>query len=455
MLTSDQLTLSQLATQQSENEGHLQQLCQKALSRAAELGAQQAEIWCSNSVGNSLEVRQGELETIEFNQDSHFGINVFYNQCKGTVSINDVSEAGILKGVQAAFNIANYTEADTFAGLADKSLMATSFKDLSLDHPNDLPIEHFIEQAIICEQAGLKVKNIKQSEGANFYNHRSVSIYANSHEFMGVNRSTRNSLSNSFIAENSSGMHRDGWYSHSRCLEDLQAASSIGKQAAERVVSKLNHGKARAGKFPVIFTPETARTIWGHLLSAIKGGALYQKSSFMLDKKGQLILPNNINIMEDPFILKGFGSCNYDSEGVRTKKRNIVSDGILQDYFLSSYSARKLGLESTASAGGIHNILIDSEQINQAELIKSIGTGLLVTEVMGQGVNIVTGNYSRGASGFWIENGEIQHFVQEITIAGSLTEMLRNIIAVANDIDSRSSILTGSIAIEGMTVATN
>ncbi|NVK20961.1 MAG: metalloprotease PmbA [Kangiellaceae bacterium] len=453
MGVASHLTLQQIAEQQNQTEQQLKDLAALALRLAQQKGAEQSEVWCYNTIGNSLEVRQGELETLEFNQDSHLGINLYFEQRKGTVSINDLTEAAIEKGVQAAADIARFTELDPYSGLAEKGLMATQFRDLSLDHPASIDIPQSIELAQSCEAAALDNPLTKQSEGASFYGHRSVSVYANSHDFVGVNRTTRYSLSNTVIAQNDKGMIRDGYYSLARNIDDLIPAQLIGQTAAKRVTDKLQQGKVASGKHPIIFSPEVARTLWGHLFSAIKGGALYQKSSFLLDMKGQQIVPDFINIHEDPFILKGLGSSNFDSDGVATYKRDIVRDGILKDYFLSSYSARKLGLSTTANAGGIHNIIVDSTCGSLEQLMRQIGTGLLVTEVMGQGVNIVTGNYSRGASGFWFENGQIKHFVQEITIAGNLADMLNNIVDVASDVDKRSSILTGSVAIEGMIVA--
>ena len=453
MATDKHLTLTEIAQQQASTEQQLRLMVQIALQQAADAGAEQSEIWCYNTVGNSIEVRQGELETLEFNQDSHFGINVYFGQRKGTVSINDLTEAAVHKGVRAACEIARFTEPDPYAGLADKTLMATEFRDLQLDHPNQLTIPQMVEAAKSCEAKALSDSRIKQSEGASSYSHRSVSLYANSHGFIGTNHTTRFSLSNSVIAETQNGMIRDGYYTSGRDVKDLLSPETVGEQAAARVISKLQQGSTPSGTYPVIFSAELARGLWSHMLSALKGGALYQRASFLLDKKDQQILPKFVQITEDPFIPKGFGSSNFDSDGVTTRKRNIVTDGVLKDYFLSSYSARRLGLQTTGNAGGIHNILIQPQELTLSEMMKQLGSGLLLTEVMGQGVNTVTGNYSRGASGFWFENGEIQHFAQELTIAGNLEQMLNNIVGIANDVDTRSSILTGSVAIDGMMVA--
>lgn len=451
--TNTHLSLQELAVQQGITEQQLKDLSQMALELAKAKGADQAEVWCYNTVGNSIDVRQGELEVLEFNQDSHLGLNLYFSQKKGTVSINDLTESAVRKGIDAACDIARFTEKDEYSGLADRALMAKEFKDLKLDHPSDLSIADMVDMAVLCEAAALEHPQIKQSEGASFYSHRSVSIYTNSHQFMGVNRTTRYSLSNAVIAESEQRMVKDNWYSMARCVGDMEDPSAVGSHAAKRVIKKLKRGKIQSGNYTVVFTPEMSRTVWGHMLAALKGSVLYQKSSFLLDKKEQIILPDFVNIIEDPFIEKGFGSSNYDSDGVATYKRDIVVEGTLKDYFLSSYSARKLAMKPTASAGGIHNIIVGDTGISLQSLLKQVGTGLLVTELMGQGVNLVTGNYSRGASGFWVENGEIQYYVQEITIAGNLTDMLKNLIAIADNIDTRSSIITGSIAIEGMTIA--
>lgn len=453
MAADKHLTLRQIAEQQAATEQQLRLMVQIALQQAADAGAEQSEIWCYNTVGNSIEVRQGELETLEFNQDSHFGINVYFEQRKGTVSINDLTEAAVHKGVSAACEIASFTEPDPYSGLVDKALMATEFKDLQLDHPNELTIPQMVESARQCEASALADSRIKQSEGASSYSHRSVSLYANSYGFIGTNHTTRFSLSNSVIAETDNGMIRDGYYTMGRDVDDLFAPEMVGEKAASRVISKLKQGKIPSGNYPVIFTAELARGLWSHMLSALKGAALYQRASFLLDKKGQLILPEFVQIEEDPFILKGFGSGNYDSDGVASKRRDIVVDGVLKDYFLSGYSARRLGLQTTGNAGGIHNVRVKSSDVSLQDMMQQLGSGLLLTEVMGQGVNTVTGNYSRGASGFWFENGEIQFFAQELTIAGNLEQMFKNIVAISNDVDKRSSILTGSVAIKEMMVA--
>ena len=452
-VNSNQLTLTQIAKQQEQTSELMQTIAQKVIESASQAGANQAEVWSYNTIGNSLEVRNGELETLEFNQDSHLGINVYFNQSKGTVSINDLTETAALQGLEAACNIAKHTEPDPYSGLVDKERMATDFKDLSLDHPDDLTVEDMLEVAKIAESTALQAEHVKQSEGANFYSHRSLSCYANSHGFLGMNRTTRYSLSNVLIGQTDKGMLRDGYYTLGREYGDLLSPSAVGQEASRRIKRKLTQGSCPSGNYPVVFSPEVARGLWSHLLGALKGGALYQRSSFMLDKLGQQVLPQGISITEDPFLLKGLGSSNFDSDGVATQQRTIVDEGVLDGYFLSGYSARRLGLETTGNAGGIHNIIIKSDKTALDKILKELGTGLLVTEVMGQGVNIVTGNYSRGASGFWFENGEIKHYVQEITIAGNLEKMFQSIVALGDDIDTRSSILTGSVAIEQMTIA--
>ncbi|RDX38287.1 metalloprotease PmbA [Kangiella sp. HD9-110m-PIT-SAG07] len=431
----------------------MKKISELVLSRAKTAGADDAEVWSYNTIGNSVEVRNNDLETLEFNQDSHLGINVYFEQRKGTVSINDLTETAALQGLEAACNIAKFTEPDPYAGLVEAARMASEFRDLSLDHPSSLTIDEMVESAKVAESVALKSQHIKQSEGANCYSHRSVSCYANSHDFCGFNKTTRYSLSNILIGETDKGMLRDGYYTLGREFRDLLSPEAVGKEASQRIQRKLKQGSCSSGKYPVVFSPEVARGLWSHLFGALKGGALYQRSSFMLDKLGESVLPKDISIIEDPFILKGLGSSNYDSDGVATAKRTIVDQGKLDGYFLSGYSARRLGMEATGNAGGIHNILVESSKQSLDSILKQLGTGLLVTEVMGQGVNIVTGNYSRGASGFWFENGEIQHYVQEITIAGNLEQMFQSIVAVGDDLDMRSSILTGSVAIDSMTIA--
>ncbi|GAA4362980.1 metalloprotease PmbA [Kangiella marina] len=448
-----QLTLAQIAEQQEQTSATMKQIAETVIAKAKKAGADAAEIWSYNTIGNSVEVRNGDLETLEFNQDSHLGINVYFEQRKGTVSVNDLTEAAAMQGLEAACDIAKFTEPDPHAGLVDKSRMATECRDLSLDHPAQLTIEDMVASAKEAEATALQSQYIKQSEGANFYSHRSVSCYANSHDFCGFNRTTRYSLSNVLIGQTEKGMVRDGYYTLGREFSDLLEAKSVGEEASHRIERKLKQGSCTSGKFPVVFSPEVARGLWSHLFGALKGGALYQRSSFMLDKLGDIILPQSISIIEDPFIAKGLGSSNYDSDGVATAKRTIVDKGQLDGYFLSGYSARRLGMEPTGNAGGIHNISIDGDKQPLDEILKELGTGLLVTEVMGQGVNIVTGNYSRGASGFWFEHGQIKHYVQEITIAGNLEQMLQDIVALGDDLDKRSSILTGSVALKAMTVA--
>lgn len=450
-----ELTLMQIAEQQKVTAIKLESLLKSALKKAKDAGADHAEIWCGHSAGHSIEVRNQEIETLEFNQDSHLSITIYKNQSKGSASINDVTEYGVEQGIEAALNIAKITEPDPYAGLADADRLVTQLQDLELLHPNNQSIQDTIEVAKISESSALSNKAVKQSEGTSATSHCSLSFYANSYDFLVQSSGSRYSLSSGVLGESSAGMQRDSYYTVARNVNDLLAPEAVGSEAARRLGNRLDIGKAQSGQFPVLFSPEMARSIWGHLLGALKGGALYQKASFLLDKKGMEIVPAFISMREDPFIKKGFASKNYDGEGVATYQRDIIRSGVLKDYFLGSYSARRLGLESTASAGGIQNILIDGASQSFDDLIASIGTGLLVTELMGQGVNLVTGNYSRGASGFWIENGEVQKFVQEVTIASNLNQMLANIRALGTDTDLRSSILCGSMIIDGMTIATN
>lgn len=450
-----ELTLMQIAEQQKEAAKKFERLLKSALKKAKDSGADHAEIWCGHSAGNSIEVRNQEVETLEFNQDSHLSITVYKNQSKGSVSVNDVTELGIQKGIEAALSIAKVTEPDPYSGLADKDRLVKELRDLDLLHPSNHSIRDSVEQAKAADARALENKAVKQSEGTTVSSHCSLSLYANSYDFLVQNSGSRYSLSSGVLGESSAGMQRDSYYSVARDFKDLLSPEQVGSEAATRLSKRLNIGKAKNGQFSVLFSPEMARSIWGHLLGALRGRALYQKASFLLDKKDTKIVPDFISLREDPFIKKGFASKNYDAEGVATYPRDIVRSGVLKDYFLGSYSARRLGLESTASSGGMQNILIDGATESFENLVASVGTGLLVTELMGQGVNLVTGNYSRGASGFWIENGEVQKFVQEVTIASNLTDMLKNIRALGQDLDLRSGILCGSMIVDGMTVATN
>nr|WP_256489353.1 metalloprotease PmbA [Pleionea sp. CnH1-48] len=432
----------------------MRNICERILELSKKHGATSAEVGVSQDAGLSIQVRDADVETVEFNQDSSFGITVFFDQSKGSATTTDTSDEAIEAAVAAACNIARYTSPDPYAGLADAALMAKDIHDLQLDHPTTKTVDDLIHLAKDCEAAGLAYdSSIRQSDGASVSSHRFIRVYANSHGFVGDSVSTRHSLSCMMIAEDAKGMQRDFWYTISRDFDKLQSAAAVGRKAAEKVVGRLGGRAVDTCKVPVLFAPDTARGLLGHFFGAIRGAALYRRSSFLVDTLGQPIFPKGIVIDERPHEIGGLSSASFDNEGVATFARNIVEDGILQGYILGSYSARKLGMTTTANAGGLHNTYINDTGHSFEDLLKMMGTGLLVTEVMGQGVNLVSGDYSRGASGFWVENGEIQHPVQEITIAGNLRDMFANVAAVGNDKDHRSSIVTGSILVEGMTLA--
>ena len=433
---------------------HLEHAAEIALFEAKKQGATAAEVGVSQSSGLSVTVRQSDIETLEHNNDKGLGITVYLGKSKASSSTTDFSPKAIADTVTAACNIAKHTQADEFSGLADPELMAIEFPDLLLHHEWDIDADRAIEIALECEQAGFDFnESISNSEGATVSSHDGGRVYANSHGFVGSTRGSRHSISASFIAKDDKGMQRDYWYSLARDAIDLECADGIGARAAERTLQRLNSRAIPTGTYPVIFATEVAPSLFGKLISAISGGALYRESSFLLDHLGKQIFPEFIHIHEQPHLLKGLGSANFDAEGVTTSARDIVQDGVLQGYVLSSYSARKLNMTTTANSGGVHNLTIDSGELDFVSLLKEMNTGVLITETMGMGVNIVTGDYSQGAAGFWVENGEIQYPIDEFTIASNLKEMFMGIQAIGSDVDKRSSTKTGSVWIEQMKIA--
>jgi PmbA protein len=419
-------------------------------------GASQIEVGVSKDIGLSVQVRNQDVETLEFNRDNNFGISVYFGHKKGIVTTSDLSTQALNQALEAACNIAKYTEADPCSGLADKELMATKPVDLALDHPMGITAEIAKDYALSCELAGLNASDkISQSEGASFSSHRNIRYYANSHGFSAATPSTRHSLSSVLIAQDKKGMQRDYWYDIARNVKDLQSAQQIGELAAQKVIARLDGKQLNTRKSPVLMTPDIARGLLGNLCSAISGASLYRQSSFLMDSLGKQLLPSFVDFVEKPLIIGGLASSWYDNEGLATKQQSIVEAGVLQTYLLDSYSARRLNMQPTSHAGGLHNLHVTSSDLDYQAMIKKMGTGLIVTDVMGHGVNLVNGDYSRGASGFWVENGEIQHFVEEITIAGNLKDMLANVVAIGNDVDHRSSMLTGSWLLEEMTIAGN
>ncbi len=436
------------------NDVELETLCQLALDEAKSLGATQADVDVSQESGLSVSVRLGEVETIEHNRDKGLGVTVYFGQHKGSSNTTDFSEAAVRQSVQAACSIAKYTTEDACAGLADAELMATEIPDLDLLHPWDTNAEQMIEMAAECEQAARDYDaKISNSDGATISTHSGVSVYANTHGFFGRVDSSRHSNSCSVIGGEGDAMQRDYWYSAARNAQNLESAASVGQQAAERTLRRLGARSINTGVYPVLYSPEMARSLLGSFSSAISGGSLYRKTTFLLDKLGEPVFSPLVNIDEQPLLIGELGSSPFDGEGVARQNRHIVQDGVLQGHFLSSYSARKLGVQTTGNAGGARNLVLQPGAYTLEQLLEQMGSGFLVTEMMGSGVNLTTGDYSRGAAGFWVEKGEIAYPVEEVTVAGNLREMFLNIRALGNDVDKCGNIHTGSLLIEQLTVA--
>ncbi len=441
----------------SGSEQHLDMLAglSNRLLEAARLnGADQAEVSCSEDSGLNVSVRMGEVETVESTRDRAIAVTVYFNGRKGSASTADLREESLTATVDQACAIARHTEHDPAAGLADAELMATDLRDFDSWHPWDVQADQAVDLALACEQAGRDVDaRLENSDGASLSSGSTVSVYANSHGFVGRERSTHHSLGCALIAGRGDQMQRDGWYDVALAADDLEPASAIGRKAAERAIARLAPRQVATGEYPVLFSAEVARGLIGHLLGAVSGGALYRRASFLLDSVGTQVFPEWFALHEQPFLPRGFRSSSYDAEGVATRESSLVEDGVLQRYVLGSYSARRLGLQTTANAGGVHNLQVASNAGDQQAMLEGMGRGLLVTQVMGQGVNAITGDYSRGAGGFWIEDGRIQYPVDGITIAGNLKDMFAAIEAVGSDIDPRSHIRSGSILVGRMTVA--
>ena len=434
----------------------LKSIVSESLELARKLGATQSESDVSLQKGLTTTVRLGEVETVEYQRDRGMGITVYFGHRKGSASTADLSPRAVAETVEKACDIARYTAEDDCAGLADPEELARDIPDLDLDHPWDITPEQAVETARACEAAGRVVDaRITNSEGASVSSHRGVRVYGNSLGFLQGYPSTSHSLSCVLLAQTGDDMQRDYWYASARDARDLESAESIGRKAGERAVARLGARKIATQKARVLFAPEVARGFVGHFLGAIRGSSQYRKSSFLLGASGQQVFPSFLEIRERPHILKALGSSPFDGEGVATRDRDLVKDGVLQGYVLGSYSARKLGLKTTGNAGGTHNLLVDSKTggVEIGALMRELGTGLLVTELMGQGVNGVTGDYSRGASGYWVENGVQSYPVHEITIAGNLKEMYKSIAAIGSDVDLRGGVRVGSILISEMTIA--
>lgn len=428
-----------------------------ALAEAKQRGASQAEVDASMNRGLSTTVRFGEVDTVEYQRDRGVGVTVYFGKRKGSASTADLSAKAVRETVEKACTIASYTAEDDCAGLADPEELARDIPDLQLDHPWSVTPDDAVAMARACEAAGLAVDpRLTNSEGASVGTHRDVRVYGNSHGFLEGFSSTSHSLSCVLLAQEGDDMQRDYWFSSARDATELEPLEAIGRKAGQRALARLGGRRLSTRKAPVLFSPEMARGFFGHFTAAVRGGAQYRKSSFLLNAAGQQVLPSFMQFDERPHILRGLASAPFDSEGVATRDRSLVKDGVLQGYILGSYSARKLGLKTTGNAGGLHNLIITAtpdKSLSFDALLKQMGTGLFVTELMGQGVNAVTGDYSRGASGFWVENGAIAYPVHEITIAGNLKQMYRDIVALGTDVDARGAIRTGSVLLAELTIA--
>ncbi|GLX77934.1 peptidase PMbA [Thalassotalea insulae] len=428
----------------------------EVLALAKSLGADGAEVAMSKQQGLSVSTRLGEVETVEFTNDGALGITVYQQGRKGSASTADLSDKALHQAVQAAVNIAKYTSVDEFSGLADKELLAMSPPDLDLYHSKELSTDSAIAIAKECENAALSSdKRITNSDGATLACFEGFKVYGNSHGQLVGYPSSRHTLSCVMIASENEDMQRDYAYTINRDFNLLEQPQQVGINAANEAISRLHARKIATAKVPVMFRADIANTFWGHFIAAISGGNLYRKSSFLLDALGQPIFPEFLTIEEQPHIKKALASSSFDNEGVATVDRDIIKAGVLETYLLTSYSARKLGMTTTGHAGGIHNWQVSANGGDFQQMLKQLGTGLLVTELMGQGVNVVNGDYSRGAAGFWVENGEIAYPVSEVTIAGNLADMFKNIVAVGSDTDVKGSIRTGSIIVDQMQIAGN
>ncbi len=437
-----------------ERESRLEQLVSDLLAEAKKQGASAAEAGVSSDAGLSLTVRMGDVETIEHTRDNGLGITVYFGQRKGSASTSDLSPQAVHDSVKAACNIAKYTTEDSCSGLADAELMAKDLPDLDLYHPWDVDVDAAIEVSKRCEAAARELDGrIVNSEGASLNTHAGLHVYGNSHGFVGGYPTSRHSLSCAVISQEAEAMQRDHWYTVGRAATDLESAESVGQKAAQRALDRLGARKISTREAPILFQSDVAASLLRSFTGAIRGAALYRKSSFLLDHLGKPVFPDFVHIHENPRLPKGLGSAAFDGEGVATKAKDLVSEGVLRSYILGSYSARKLGMQTTGNAGGVRNLAITPGELHFDALLKKMDSGLLVTEMMGHGVNMVTGDYSRGASGFWVERGEIQYPVEEVTIAGNLKQMFQQLLAVGSDEECRGNSRTGSWLIENMTIA--
>ncbi|NND44816.1 MAG: metalloprotease PmbA [Xanthomonadales bacterium] len=426
---------------------------EQALDCARKAGADAAEAHAGMQAGISVQTRMAEVETLEHNRDRELSVTVYVGRSKGHASCADLRPASIEESVRRAVDIARFTYRDKFNGLADPERLATEFPDLDLWHPRPMDVDETIERALACESAGLADKRIRNSEGASASCHFGLSVYGNTHGFVGRSAATRYGQSCILIAGEGSSMQRDYWYDSRRLHAELESPEQTGQEAARRTVARLGARQINTARVPVLFAAPVARSLLGNLVGAVSGTALYRNASFLKDQAGETIFPAWFDLEELPFIPRALGSAAFDAEGVATQERKLVDGGVLTGYVLSSYSARRLGLETTGNAGGVHNLRPSGREVPFDALLQEMDRGLLVTEFMGQGVSMVTGDYSRGASGFWVEDGAIAHPVEEVTVAGNLRNMFAAIRALGNDRDERGTIQSGSILVDGMTVA--
>jgi len=429
-------------------------LVEIVLEEAKALGASQAEAAVSVDVGLSVSVRLGEVDTVEYQRDRGMGVTVYFGTRKGSASSADLSAAALRETVGKACSIARFTAEDPCAGLADPDDLATGVLDLDLSHPWDLTPERACELALECEAAALAVDpRITNSEGAGVSSHRGLRAYGNTHGFLRAYPGTVHSVSCAVVGSEGDAMERDYWYSTARDWRELEEVASVGRVSGERAVSRLGARKLGTTRAPVLFSPEVARGLIGHFIGAIRGGSQYRRASFLLDAAGRQIFPDWFSLSERPHLPRALASAPFDQEGVATRDRELVAGGVLLGYVLGTYSARKLGLRTTGNAGGTYNLIVPGRGGDFAAMLRRMDRGLLVTELMGQGVNGVTGDYSRGATGFWVEGGRVQYPVHEVTVAGNLKDMYRDIIEVGTDVDMRGGVRTGSILIGEMTIA--
>ncbi|MGB5830545.1 MAG: metalloprotease PmbA [Thiohalocapsa sp.] len=441
-------------TDPAQQLARLQQNIDDLLTEAKRQGASAAEAAVSNSTGLEVAVRLGEVETVEHTRDHGLSVTVYFGRRKGSASTSDLSMAAIRDAVGQACSIATHTQEDPCSGLAPAELMARDVPDLDLNHPWSIGVDDAVRMAVVCEDAARGADpRIVNSEGASVSSHSGLSLYGNSHGFIGGYPSTRHGLNCAVVGKEGDSMQRDYWWTTARAPEDMDDPTAVGLRAAERTVARLGGRRLSTREVPVLFGAELSAGLLRSLTGAINGASLYRKTSFLLDKLDEQIFPAFVRVHEEPHRLRGLSSAPFDGDGVATRPKDLVTDGVLKSYLLDHYSACKLGLETTGNAGGARNLVVSMGELDRAGMLRELGTGLYVTELMGQGVNSVTGDYSRGASGFWVENGEIQYPVEEITVAGNMLDMYKGLIAIGNDCDFPGSTTTGSWLIDKMTVA--